>query len=117
MADSTIKAGDTWPPLRGRAADSDGLLPLIDADSIKIIIKKTGEAPIVEAPVEVIAPPDSDGFNWRYVWQDGDTDELGEFNVEIEITWDNATTPPQVQTIPNDSFQTLAVVDDLGGDR
>lgn len=117
MADSTIKAGDTWPPLRGRAADSDGALPLATADQILIIIKKSGDPPIVTAPVEVIDPPDTDGFNWRYVWQDGDTDAIGEYNVELEITWDSGTTPPQVQTIPNSNFQTLSVVDDLGGDR
>lgn len=116
MADLTIKAGDTWPPLRGLAADSDGALALADAASVQVIIKKAGDAAIGGA-IDVIDPPDDDGMNWQYVWQDGDTDVIGSYDVELEIVWDSGTTPPEVQTVPSSGFQTIEIIDDLGGTR
>lgn len=92
-------------------------MALSSADSIKVIIKHSSGTPIITEDVTVIDPPDTEGFNWKYDWQDGDTDVLGSYSVELEITWDNTTTPPQVQTVPNVGFQTVDVVDDLGGDR
>lgn len=118
MADEpTIKAGDTWPPLRGRAADAGGALPLASAESIKVLIRKRGATvPTVAAAAVVIDPPDSEGFNWRYNWQAGDTDEVGRYNVELEILWDSSTTPPQVQTVPRRGYEPFRIADDLGGD-
>lgn len=115
MADVTLKRGDTYPPLRGRAADEDGALPLADAISAGgtiLFLAKSG-ATLVSGTVNVIDPPDADGFNWQYVWDEGDTDVIGTYMVELEITWDN--TPHEVQTIPNDGYLSLEIVQDLGG--
>jgi hypothetical protein len=97
MADVEITRNDTWPPLRGVAEDADGLLPLADADSIEVHMKDGGN--LIEGPAEVIDPPDADGFNWRYTWEAGDTDTLGSYDVELEVTWDSVATPPSVQTV------------------
>jgi hypothetical protein len=35
---ASIKRGDTWPPLRGKAEDEDGLLDLTVADYAKVIL-------------------------------------------------------------------------------
>lgn len=115
MADTTIKQGDTWPPLRGRAEDSDGPMPLASADGLEVILK--GDTVTITGVAAVIDPPDADGFNWRYVWADTDTAVVGVYQVELEITWDALATPPQVQTVPNVGFKTVEIVADLGGTR
>lgn len=119
MADATIKAGDTWPPLRGTAGDSETpVFDLIaDAESMVLIIKHTTGTPLLEVTPTAIDPGTNDGFNWEYVWQDTDTDVIGDYSVELEITWDSAAIPPQVQTVPSSGFNSLEIVDDLGGDR
>jgi hypothetical protein len=117
MADLTIKAGDTWPPLRGRAEDQDGLLDLVDAEQILVIIKHSSGTPLLVKDATAIDPPDSDNMNWNTPWDEGDTDVIGSYDVELEITWDSLSTPPKVQTVPNDNTMSLDIVDDLGGDR
>lgn len=112
MADLTIKSGNTWPPLRGRAADDDGALPLADAEEITLYLKS--DTTLITGTVEVIDPPDSDGFNWRYVWADGDTDEPGDYVGEIKILWDSSTTPDEIETVPNQDNVTVTIEEALG---
>lgn len=112
MADLTIKQHDTWPPLRGKAEDEDGLLNLSDADIIKFIM--VSGATVVEGEVEVIDPPDDDGFNWKYVWASGDTAVIGTYEAELEITWDNASSPKKIQSVPNDGTLSVEIEEDLG---
>lgn len=114
---ATIKAGDTWPPLRGTASDADGTVDLTAADSMILILKHSSGTPLLEVTPEAIDPVANDGFNWRYVWAAGDTDVIGDYSVELEVTWDSLSTPPEVQTFPNSGVLTLTVEDDLGGDR
>lgn len=109
---TTVKQHDTWPPLRGKAEDEDGLVDLTVADSLKFLAKD-GVA-LIEGAAEPIDPPDADGFNWSYTWQAGDTDVVGEYDVELEVTWDAGTTPPQVETIPNEGNETLTIEADQG---
>src|SRR4051794_40749301 len=99
MADLTVKQHDTWPPLRGAASDANGLVDLSTADSIKLILKSG--ATVVGGAVEVIDPPDEDGMNWQYNWQTADVITAGTFSGELEVTWDEGTSPPEVQSFPN----------------
>lgn len=116
MADATIKRNDTWPPIRGAASDQSGLLDLTTADSLKFLAKSG--ATLISGTAEALSPPevDFDGkeYNWRYVWADGDTAIAGDYEVELEITWDSTTTPPQVETVPNSGKQTLTIESDVG---
>lgn len=118
MADRTMKAGDTWPPLRGSAGDDNiAAYDLTLADSLKLVIKHSSGTPLLEVTPVALDPTVNDGRNWEYQWQDGDTDVIGSYQVELEITWDALSTPPHVQTVPNGVFNSLDIVDDLGGDR
>jgi hypothetical protein len=45
----------------------------------------------------------------QYLWQAGDTDIAGTFEVEFEILWGT-----EVQTVPNDSYIAIKIVPDLG---
>ena len=109
---TTVKRHDTWPPLRFAARDENGLLPLEEADSLKLILK-SGTTVLLEGDAEAIDPDVYDGFNGQYVWQAGDTNNVGGYQIELEITWDASTTPPRVETVPNSGAEDLNIEVDL----
>jgi hypothetical protein len=98
MADRVIPSGDTWPPLRGLAADEDGPVDLAAADTIEVVLRSGNT--IIEGVAEAIDPPevdDDETYNWRYVWAVGDTDEPGTYRVQLKVTW----APTQIERFPN----------------
>jgi hypothetical protein len=99
---ANIKKGDTWPPQRGAATDDDGLLPLVEADEVLFFASKSNPTNFIQGTATVIDPPDADGFNWQYEWQAGQTDVPGSYKCELQITWDAGSSPPKVETVPND---------------
>lgn len=123
---ASIKRGDTWPPLRGKAEDDDGLIDMSAADYVKVIMKSGATTiqgtvtpasdvdPAYTANDPDFAVADSDGFNWKYTWGATDTAVVGTYSVELEITWDAASTPPQVETVPNGDNPELEIVQDNG---
>lgn len=106
---TTVKKGDTWPPLRGLASDEDGPINMTTAGTV-LFLAKSG-ATLISGTVVPLAAPDGDGFNWSYTWGATDTSIIGTYTVELEIQW-NAT---RWQTIPNDGSETLTIVQDQGG--
>lgn len=192
MPDLTVKRGDTWPPLRGLAAENDLTITASDltADTItvpghgyangdKVVFSTlTGGAPLVAGnlyfvvntalntfkvsltsggaaidltsditvgkvkrllslatatgpikvnlksaatlitgTVTVIEPPIEEGgqlFNWKYIWAAADTATVGDYEAELEITWDGATTPPKKESVPNGTGPLVHIVADLG---
>lgn len=106
---TTVKKGDTWPPLRGLASDEDGPINMTTAGTV-MFYAKSG-ATLISGTVVPLAAPDVDGFNWSYTFGAADTSIIGTYTVELEIQW-NAT---RWQTIPNDGSETLTIVQDQGG--
>jgi hypothetical protein len=111
MADLTVAQNDTWPPVRGAASDEDGLMDLTTADWLKFIMKSG--AVTVSGTATVIDPPDADGFNWQYTWAATDTAVIGTYDAELEIHWDDTATPPQIETVPNETPLEIEIRDDL----
>jgi hypothetical protein len=108
-ADSTITQGDTWPPQRFRLEDRKGnLVPFNDAEEAIALIRGKNDTILISGTAEAIEPPekDDDGNEWngRYVWQDGDTDQVADdYDAEIKIKWgpgDNPGDPDKIQTFP-----------------
>lgn len=118
MADLVCKQHDTWPPIRGGASDEAGLLPLGDADSIRLILKAGNR--IISNPVQVIDPPEEDAnepgrfYNWQCLWGADDTSDSGSYQVEMEITWDANASPPAVETVPSSGQKQIIIEPDLG---
>lgn len=114
MTESTrYNVGDTFPPLRGYAADRLGALTLIDADEVNLILES--DRAIVGGPVTVLDPPVDPGgdeggpFNWEYDPTADDFAIAGSYTARLEIIWDATTTPPRRQTIPNTGLDRVLV--------
>ncbi len=116
MADFTIKRNDTRPRLVttlitdfGTAAE--GPVDLTSASAVKFLMRSesapAGSAPKVNAAATI---SDAAAGIVTYTWVDGDTDTEGIFEGEFQITWSD----DGVETIPNDSYISIQVVDDLG---
>lgn len=109
----TMQHGDTWPPLKGLASDEDGPVDLTLADSMRVMCKSSSH--LIELPAAVIVPievvnqgqPNEEQYNWQADLVDGDTDVVGNYTVQLEVTW----APDQIETFPNSraAAPTLAI--------
>lgn len=112
-----IKRGDRRPYFRVQltVTDPDSLLdppPQIPADftdavGVRFIMRKLGEAPIVDDAGTFIDRPTG---IVQYAWAAGDTDASGTYNVEVEIDWGAG----EKQSFPSTGYFTIVISDDLG---
>lgn len=116
MAVYEIKRGDRRPYLRYALTVTDpddlsatpALIPmdLTDATAVRFIIKKLGEAAIVDDPGTFIDRPLG---IVQYAWQAGDTAVSGTYNVEVEVDWGG-----EKQSFPSTGYESVVIFDDLG---
>ena len=109
----TYKQHDTAPSYVVDLADDFGLpgeapIDLTSATTVTFLMRKTGQvgAPKVSAAMTVV---DAANGRVQHDWASGDLDTVGSFDVEFEIAWSDGT----VETIPNDSYLSIVVKDDL----
>jgi hypothetical protein len=114
--------GDTYPSLRGLAADRAGPLDLTSADAVNVIL--SSDRTVISGPAVVLDPPeDVDGnpfdpdadppvdgpFNWRYDFAETDLAIAGVYVVQLEIVEDELAEPPLRRTLPVESVDRLLV--------
>lgn len=115
--DFTMKQHDTLPVRiisliqTNPAGGSPATIPvdLTNASSAKLVAKV---APGGDSFVSVLAfGSPRTGGTVIYTPVVGDTDNSGDYQAEVEITWG---TPAGVETFPNDSYFTIHIKADLG---
>ncbi len=90
----------------GEAAQAP--INLVNATAVKFIMRAPGSAtPKVNAAMTVQSA--ADGV-CRYVWVAVNTADVGTYQVEFEITWNDGG----VETVPNGGYMEVVIVDDLG---
>lgn len=106
-ADATVKQGDLLPELTAILKDADGnIVDLTGATSAEFhMVPVGGGVAKVNATATIVDPPAGEV---KYTWQGTDTDTVGDFYAEFEVTWVGKT-----ETFPNDGHLVLRVVDDL----
>lgn len=114
----TIKRGDTRPSFvvqlrENYGTSSERPIDLRDAESVSLVIKRGNL--VFKRPMTVLYPlaDPTDLSQAGYVqfdWVDTDTQQSGTYQAEAEITW----APGAIETVPNDTYWTITVVDDLG---
>lgn len=112
MADITIKQNDTRPKadrtLTETINGTTAVLNLTTASGVKLIARFTGS--LIAKINASAAIASANGGVVRYTFLAADTDTVGMLSGEYEITWNDAG----VETVPNDGYFSIEVVDDLG---
>ena len=103
----TLKRGDTWPPLVVSVSDDNGAIDLTTASEIRLLLKSSSYT----LETDPVSPSDAGSGEITYDWQVGDTDNSGTYQLEVEIVWATG----QIQTVPNDGYGEVKIIDDLGG--
>lgn len=104
----TMKRGDRRPYLEAILAReaTGGLVSLVGATVALAIKPKAGGAAVVRA-AEIV---DAAAAHVRYAWQSADTATAGDYDLEWEVKYADATR----ETVPADGYDLLRVVADLG---
>lgn len=107
-----IKQGDTRPAYTAQLLDRYGLpgqvpLDLTNATQVLFKMRERGSTGLVVDTAMTITNPTSGIV--QHVWDANDTRNVGLFDVEFEITW----TDGGIETVPNGSYLSVEVVDDL----
>lgn len=116
MADFTIKRNDTRPRLvttllTDFGTAQEGPLDLTTATAVKFLMRLASAAPGSVPKVNAVAAiSDAAAGVVTYTWAVGDTDVAGTFEGEFQVTWSD----DGVETVPNDTYISIEVVDDLG---
>jgi hypothetical protein len=121
MAEPTLTEGDTTPPIRGAALETNGkaLLDLADADELVFVGVPEGAGEVIEGEAKAITPPDPEaaadetstlGYNWRYKLAADDTGpgSAGTYTSWLKVVEDADATPPQAFWIKGDKFRIQA---------
>jgi hypothetical protein len=107
MSDFVIKSGSTAPFLVATLYDGDNPLNLTGATVRMRMRERSGGPLVVDSPAVIVGSP-LDGVV-SYEWQASDTDDVGEFEVEWQVTYLNG----EVQTFPTEGYTTVTVTPSL----
>lgn len=98
-----MQSGDTYPPLRGLAADQNGTVDLTAAASMRALCK--GSTHIISLNAVVINPvlvigsgAAQETYNWIAVFSsEAETSVPDIYVVQLEVTWASGS----IETFPN----------------
>lgn len=103
-----IKQNDTVPSLRADLKDGDNAAIDLTGASVKFIMRAIGgTTAVINASASIVSEA---GGTVQYNWQSGDTDTVGSYQAEFEVTYSGGT----VETFPNDGYIRIEILDDLG---
>lgn len=102
-----IKQNDTGPVITASLKDADYAAIDLTGATVRFLMRAVGST---SAKVDQSATvTDEAGGLVKYEWQSGDTDTVGQFQAEFEVTY--ATN--RVETFPNNSYVLVQVIDDI----
>jgi hypothetical protein len=102
----SIKQNDTSPSLQATLKDA-ALNPIdLTSATVRFHMKSVDGTLKVD---EVMTIVDDSGGVVQYDWQSGDTDTVGTYYVEFEVTYADAS----IETFPNNGSKVVSVVREL----
>jgi len=102
-----IKQNDTSPVLLATLQDADGNAIDVTGGSIRFHMRQIGSTAVVVDEEAIIVTP-LEGIV-RYNWQATDTDTIGSYQAEFEVTYADAS----IETFPNDGYIRVQIIDDV----
>ena len=109
MTDFYIKQDDTSPSLAATLKDSDGNAVDLTGATVRFHMTERpseGKTAKVDAAANVDTAASGEV---SYDWQSGDTDTVGLYNAEWEVTYSSG----KIETFPADGYTVIEVTDDL----
>lgn len=98
-----IKQNDTSPSLQATLKDAFGTAIVLTGASVKFHMKALDGTVKVNSAMTVT---NASGGVVQYDWQTGDTDTVGSYSAEFEVTYSDST----IETFPNNQNLTISVV-------
>lgn len=103
-----IKQNDTSPSIRAILKDGDEVPIDLTGATVRFHMRTIGGATVkVDADAEVVSPTTAGIV--QYDWGNGDTDTVGTYQAEFEVTLDGGA----VETFPNNGYITIEITDDI----
>lgn len=107
MSTFYIKQGDTSPELQATLKDAEGTAIDLTGASARFHMRLSGAtATTVDAAATVVTA--ASGIV-KYSWQAGDTDTVGRYEGEFEVTYADTS----VETFPNTGYIPIRIRDDI----
>ena len=102
-----IKQNDTSPAIQATLKDTDGNAVNLLGATVRFHMRKQGATTAkVDAAATIVSA--ASGIV-RYNWTAANTDTVGTYNAEFEVTYTDNT----VETFPNASYIKVKIVDDI----
>ena len=102
-----IKQNDTSPFMTASLKDASDSAVDIQGATVRFHMRAVGETTVKVDDAAVITDGENGGV--KYEWSSGDTDTVGQYQAEFEVTYANN----KVETFPNNSYILVQVVDDI----
>ena len=106
MSSMTIKRNDTAPPFTATCTDSAGDAIDISNSTVRFHMKDSSGTVKVDAAADIVSGP---AGTVRYDWIAADTDQVGTFKAEVEVTFADST----VRTFPTSNEATVRIRGDI----
>ena len=102
-----IKQNDTSPAMLATLQDADGNAVNLTGATVRFHMRAVGgNEVVVDDAVTVVTP--LSGIV-RYDWSADDTDTIGSYQAEFEVTYADAS----IETFPNDGYIRVEIIDDI----
>ena len=102
-----IKQNDTGPAMLATLQDANGNAINLVGASVRFHMRSvSGGNPVVDAAATVVTA--LSGIV-RYNWVAADTDTVGTYQAEFEVTYADAS----IETFPNDGYIAVQIIDDI----
>jgi hypothetical protein len=102
-----VKQNDTSPSMLATLQDADGNAVNVTGATIRFHMRTIGSttSKVDDAAVIVTA----DNGEVRYDWDAADTDTVGSYQAEFEVTYADGS----IETFPNDGYIRIEITDDI----
>ncbi len=102
-----VKQNDTSPSMLATLQDANDTAVNITGASVRFHLRPIGSRQVKVAASAAIVTA-KDGIV-RYDWQAFDTDTIGSYQAEFEVTYADAT----IETFPNDGYIRVEIISDI----
>ncbi len=102
-----VKQNDTSPAMLATLQDAEGNAVNLTGATVRFHMRSVGGGnPVVDAAATVVTA--ASGIV-RYNWVAADTDTVGTYQAEFEVTYADAS----IETFPNDGYIVVQIIDDI----